>query len=212
MKIIYNGHACFSIETSTGVIVTDPFGEEIPYPIGRLKGDIITVSHEHFDHNAVKRVEGNPTILKNPGEYDFSRIKINGISAFHDKNKGKDRGKITIFVVEADGIRLCHLGDLGDVLNEEQIKGIGNIDILFVPTGGFFTIEPEEAQRVVKQIGPRIAIPMHYRTNYVKDWNIKPVDAFLKDIPFPVKQLETNSIEITKESLPKTTEVYILKI
>jgi L-ascorbate metabolism protein UlaG (beta-lactamase superfamily) len=212
MKIVYNGHACFSIETSSGTIVTDPFGEEIPYPVGRLKGDIVTVSHEHFDHNAIKRVEGNPHIIRNLGEYSFSGVKIKGVSAFHDKNRGKQRGQITIFVIEAEGMRLCHLGDLGELLNEEQIKAIGNIDILFVPTGGFFTIEPEEAQKVVKQINPYIAIPMHYRTNYIKDWNIKPIDTFLKDIPFPVKLLDTNYIEMTKESLPKNTEVYILKI
>jgi len=212
MKIIYNGHACFSIETSSETIVTDPFGEEIPYPVGRLKGDIVTVSHEHFDHNAVKRVEGNPHIIKSPGEYNFPGVKIKGLSAFHDKNKGRERGQITIFVIEAESMRLCHLGDLGELLNEEQIKAIGDIDIFLIPTGGFFTIEPEEAQKVVRQINPYIAIPMHYKTNYVRDWNIKPVDAFLKDIPFPVKQLNTNYIEIDKESLPKTTEIYILKI
>ncbi|MGB9681884.1 MAG: MBL fold metallo-hydrolase [bacterium] len=212
MRITYNGHACFSIESSTGIVVTDPFGEEIPYPVGRLKGTIVTVSHEHFDHNVVKRVEGNPAVVRTPGEYNISGIKIKGVSAFHDKSKGKERGKNIIFVIEIEGIKLCHLGDLGETLSEEQVKTIGNVDVLFVPTGGFFTIEPEEAQEIIKQIVPKIAIPMHYRTNYIKEWNIKPIEAFLKDITFPVKYLETNSIKITKESLPRTTEVYILKI
>lgn len=212
MEIEYNGHACFTINTSMGIIVTDPFGEEIPYPIKELRADIVTVSHEHFDHNAVKRVKGNPYIVRTTGEHKYKEILIRGFESFHDKNKGSQRGQNIIFTIEAENLRLCHLGDLGEVLDESQIKQMGDIDILFIPVGGFFTIEPEDAKILVEKIKPKIVIPMHYKTNYVKDWSIKPVDEFLKGISFPVKNINTNRVEITKEDLPQSTEVYVLKI
>ena len=212
MRIEYNGHACFTIKTSLGTVVTDPFGEDIPYPVRELVGDIVTVSHDHFDHNAVKRVKGNPYVVRDQGEFTYKGIKIKGIKAAHDKNRGAQRGQITIFVIEADGLRVCHLGDLGEMLNDTQLKAIGEIDILLVPVGGFYTIEPEEARTIIKDINPRIAIPMHYKTTYVKDWSIKPVDEFLKNISYPVKRIEDNKVEITSETLPKSTEVYLLKI
>lgn len=212
MEIEYNGHACFTIRTSLGTIVTDPFGEDIPYPVRELTADIVTVSHNHFDHNAVKRVKGNPYIVKEVGEHNYKGIKINGVGAFHDKNKGAQRGQNIIFTIEAEGIKICHLGDLGEILNDTQLKVIGEVDILLIPVGGFYTIEPEEAKILVKNMNPKIAIPMHYKTNYVKDWSIKPVDEFLRDITFPVKKIESNKIEISKEILPKSTEVYLLKV
>lgn len=212
MIVEYNGHACFTIKTSLGTIITDPFGEDIPYPIKELTADIVTVSHDHFDHNAVKRVQGNPYIIKDLGEHIYKGIKIRGIKAAHDKNKGTQRGQIVIFTIEAEGLKLCHLGDLGEILSDEQLKDIGEIDILLVPVGGFYTIEPDDAKLVVKNMNPKIVIPMHYKTNYVKEWNIKPVDEFLKDIPYPLKRIDSNKIEITKETLPKSTEVYLLKV
>ncbi|MBC7320361.1 MBL fold metallo-hydrolase [bacterium] len=212
MEIEYNGHACFTIKTSLGTIVTDPFGEDIPYPIKELTADIVTVSHEHFDHNAVKRVKGNPYVVKDIGEHTYRGIKIKGTKASHDKSRGAQRGQITIFTMEAESLRLCHLGDLGEILSEAQLKDIGEVDILFIPVGGFYTIEPDEAKAVVKSMNPKVVIPMHYKTNYVKEWSIKPVDEFLKDIPYPVKKIESNKVEITKETLPKSTEVYLLKI
>ncbi|MCX7795317.1 MAG: MBL fold metallo-hydrolase [bacterium] len=212
MMIEYNGHACFTIKTSLGTIVTDPFGEDIPYPVKEFTADIVTVSHDHFDHNAVKRVKGDPYVVKDVGEYTYRGIKINGIKAAHDKNKGSQRGQIVIFTIEAEGLKLCHLGDLGEILNEDQLKKIGEIDTLFIPVGGFYTIEPEDAKIIVKTINPKVVIPMHYKTNYVKEWKIKPVDEFLKDIPYPIKRLDNNKVEIVKETLPKSTEVYVLKV
>lgn len=212
MIIEYNGHACFTIKTSLGTIVTDPFGEDIPYPAKELTADIVTISHEHFDHNAVKRVKGNPYIIRDIGEHIYKGIKIKGTKASHDKSKGTQRGQIVIFTIEVEDLRLCHLGDLGEALSEDQLKDIGKIDILFVPVGGFYTIEPDEARLVVRSINPKIVIPMHYKTNYVKEWSIKPVDEFLKDIQYPLKRIDSNKIEITKETLPKSTEVYLLKV
>ncbi|MGC8970818.1 MAG: MBL fold metallo-hydrolase [bacterium] len=212
MEIEYNGHACFTIKTSLGTIVTDPFGEDIPYPKKELTADIVTVSHEHFDHNAVKRVKGNPYIVKEVGEFNYRGIKINGIKTFHDKNKGAQRGQNVVFTIEVEGIKVCHLGDLGEIPNDTQLKAIGEVDVLLVPVGGFYTIEPDEAKVLLESMKPKIAIPMHYKTNYVKDWSIKPVDEFLKGITFPVKKIEGSKIEISKETLPKSTEVYLLKV
>lgn len=212
MIIEYNGHACFTIKTSLGIIVTDPFGEDIPYPIKELSADIVTISHDHFDHNAVKRVKGNPYIVKDVGEYIHKGIKIKGIKAAHDKTKGTQRGKVNIFTIEAEGIKLCHLGDLGELLSGAQLRDLESVDILLIPVGGFYTIEPDEAKATIKSINPKVAIPMHYKTDYIKEWNIKPVDEFLKDIPYPVRRIESNKVEINKETLPKSTEVYLLKV
>lgn len=212
MEIEYNGHACFTIKTSLGTVITDPFGEEVPYPIKELRGDIVTVSHEHFDHNAVKRVKGNPYIIRSAGEYNQKGIIIKGFQAFHDKNKGTQRGQTIVFVIEAEDLKVCHLGDLGEILDDSKIKSIGDIDILLIPVGGFFTIEPEDAKILIEKMRPKIVIPMHYKTNYVKDWSIKPVEEFLKIVSIPIKRLDTNKIEVTKENLPSTTEVYLLKI
>lgn len=212
MEIEYNGHACFTIKTSLGTVVTDPFGEEVPYPIKELRGDIVTVSHEHFDHNAVKRVKGNPYIIRSVGEYNQKGIIIKGFQAFHDKNQGRQRGQTIIFTIQVEGLKICHLGDLGEVLDDSKIKLIGDIDILLIPVGGFFTIEPEDARILIEKMKPKIVIPMHYKTNYIKDWNIKPVEEFLRIISIPIRRLDTNKIEVTKENLPSTTEVYLLKI
>ena len=212
MEIEYNGHSCFTIKTSLGTIVTDPFGEEIPYPVRELRADIVTVSHEHFDHNAVSRVKGSPYVIKTVGEHKHNGILIRGFQAFHDKNKGSQRGQTVIFIIGAENLKVCHLGDLGELLDESQIKMLGDIDILLIPVGGFFTIEPEEAKILAEKIKPRIVIPMHYKTDYIKDWNIKPVEEFLRGISFPVKRINSSKVTINEEDKPLSTEVYLLKI
>ena len=142
----------------------DPFDEKVGLKLPKLEADILLVTHEHFDHNNIKAVSGNPFLITGPGEYEIKGVYVQGISAFHDKSQGKDRGTITLYTIEAeDGLRLCHLADLGQPeLTEEQLDLIGDIDVLMIPVGGVYTISSQEVSKIISQIEPKIVIPMHY--------------------------------------------------
>lgn len=214
MKIQWFGHASFAITTSSNkVIITDPYESggyngAVGYQKINLKADIVTVSHQHADHNYTKSLLGNPRIIGKKGEYNINDIQIKGVSSFHDSSEGKERGENIIFVYETDGLRLAHLGDLGHVLSDEQIKKTGKLDIVFMPTGGFFTIDPKAATEVAVQIAPKVIIPMHYKTD-VLDFPIASVDDFLRDKK-KVKRFDKPEIIVTKENLPPETEIWVM--
>lgn len=179
MKITWFGHACFLIEMEGIRIVTDPFDETVGYPIPNVTADVVTESHQHFDHNAHHLVRGNFRLIKEAGEYEIGKVKVRGIETYHDTKSGRERGKNIVFVFEGEGMRVCHLGDLGHVPTNDQVRSIGEVDVLLVPVGGTFTIGPKEAKEVVNLIKPTVTIPMHYKTRYLK-FNLLPVDDFLK--------------------------------
>ncbi|HEC89782.1 MAG TPA: Zn-dependent hydrolase, partial [Thermoplasmatales archaeon] len=153
LRIRWHGHACFEI-TDEVTIVTDPHdGKSIGIHPPTVQGDIILVSHDHFDHNSVKTVEKEKSIvITDIKPHTISGVKIRGVEAFHDEAKGSKRGTINIYVFTVDDITFCHLGDLGHVLDEETVKKIGEVDILFIPVGGTYTIDAKEAWDVVKLI------------------------------------------------------------
>ena len=164
MDITYLGHSSFKIKGKQASIVTDPYDSEmVGMKFPKVDADIVTISHHHADHDRGDGVSQVKKIIDGPGEYEISGVSIIGLTSFHDNKKGADRGKNTIYVIEMDNLRLLHLGDLGHVLSENQIKEIGDVDILFVPVGGFYTLDPQVAVEVLKQIGPSIVIPMHYK-------------------------------------------------
>lgn len=163
MDISYLGHSAFKIKGRTTSIVTDPFdAATVGLKFPKVEADVVTVSHDHNDHNQAALISGVKRVLDGPGEYEISGTSFIGIPSFHDAKKGEERGKNTIFVIEMEGLRLCHLGDLGHPLNEEALSQIGDVDILFVPVGGKFTLGPKEAVEVVKGVEPKVIIPMHY--------------------------------------------------
>jgi L-ascorbate metabolism protein UlaG (beta-lactamase superfamily) len=165
MNIRYLGQSCFYIQTVNGVkLITDPFHSEIGLKMPKLPADIVTLSHDHFDHNNIGKVQGEYTLFNAAGNYEKNGIKLRGIAAFHDDENGRKRGRNIIFCMEAEGLRLCHLGDLGHVPDETQLKSIGEVDILFIPVGEVFTFEVEEALKTVNLLKPAIVIPMHYKT------------------------------------------------
>lgn len=177
MKIRWFGHACFLIETEKIRIVSDPFNEGVGYPIFKGTADLVTISHDHWDHNAAQLVDGNPLIVTEPGNFLYEDIHINGIASFHDKAQGKKRGTNIIFKISVDGMNLVHLGDLGHVLTREQIEEIGPTDILFMPVGGNYTVDAKEAFEITGQLKPKIVIPMHFKTPVIS-FDIDPVEAF----------------------------------
>ena len=208
MNIIWKGQSCFQITSSQNKnhqvsIVIDPFDKETGLRVPKLQADLVLVTHDHHDHNNIKAVTGDPLIIEGPGEYDVKGVTINGIAGFHDNSQGKERGNIAIYTLEAEEIRLCHLADLGQKeLSSEQLDKIGEVDILMIPIGGTYTINSEEAIKIMSQIEPRITIPMHYK---IPKLSIKldPVDKFLKALN--IKKLEA-SVKLSVKKKDISTE------
>jgi len=217
MEITYLGHSCFRIKGKKNIIVTDPFNEDVGFKMPRVTADIITISHHHQDHNNVSAVKGTtkrrePFVVDGPGEYEISDVSIFGIASYHDKSSGAKRGENTIYLISLDGLRLAHLGDLGHKLTETQLEELNGVDVLFIPVGGTFTIDDNEAIEVVAQIEPRIIIPMHYKTADMKpDFGIKlTVDDFLKAIGEEANKAK-EKLDISKDKLPEEREIVVLK-
>jgi L-ascorbate metabolism protein UlaG (beta-lactamase superfamily) len=207
MLIKWLGHSSFYIETEGHTILTDPFDESVRYPTKFPAADIVTVSHEHSDHNAIERVPNKKAIVRGNVEKVIDGIIFKGIGAFHDEEQGLKRGLVTIFRIEAEGISVVHLGDLGTTLTKEQIDALTPVNILLVPVGGYYTIDADHAHKVVESLNPNITIPMHYKTDYT-NFNIKGVDLFLKG----KKYTEKDYLDITKDTLPKENEIILLKL
>lgn len=209
MKFYWLGHACFLIVLASGKkIVTDPFDRKLGYPEPALSADIVTVSHQHFDHNAVEMISGKPVVISEAGRHEAGGLLITGISSYHDPVRGSQRGKNIIFVIETEGLRICHLGDLGHVLEKSQLEKVGTVDVLMIPVGGFYTIGAAEAVKVVNQLNPKYVVPMHYKTGYI-DFPISTADEFLKY--YPGSRVE-KELEVAEKTLPGTTTAVLIEL
>jgi L-ascorbate metabolism protein UlaG (beta-lactamase superfamily) len=208
MDITWLGHSCFKLKGNHATVITDPYSPEIGYSLGKNTARIVTVSHQHPGHSYAKGIGGEPKVLERPGEYEIGGVLIIGIATFHDKEKGEERGKNTVYLLEIDEITICHLGDLGHVLTGEQVEEIDDVDVLLLPVGGVATINAATAAEVVRLIEPKIVIPMHYQTPALK-MELDPVERFLKEIG--AKQVEPLAkLTVSKSSLPLTTQVVLL--
>jgi L-ascorbate metabolism protein UlaG (beta-lactamase superfamily) len=170
MNIQYYGHSCFKITTKPAgrgqedvIIFFDPFNKEIGLRPPQSQANLALVSHNHPGHNNIEALKGEPRVLDIPGEYSVLGVNIVGISSFHDEKDGKEKGGNTIFVLESEDIRICHLGDLGTDLNEKQLEEMNGVNILMIPVGGKYTLGGEKAEDIVRKIEPNIVIPMHYK-------------------------------------------------
>jgi L-ascorbate metabolism protein UlaG (beta-lactamase superfamily) len=212
MKVKWLGHACFLITSAAGIkIITDPYpqGSGLSYvPISEA-ADIVTVSHDHFDHNNVSSIPGCPQIITDRGVKNIKGIEFKGIGTYHDSLQGKERGANTIFCFLVDGIKVCHLGDLGHRLSTEQIAELGDIDVLFIPIGGVFTIDAKSAAIVVDDLKPKVVMPMHYKTAKC-NWTLSPVEDFIVDKK-NVRKLSSSEIEFKAETLSDSTEIIVLE-
>ena len=209
MKIKWLGHSCFLITSSTGVrILTDPFDETVGYKVPEAEADIVTTSHDHFDHNYVKAVKGEYVHINTSGRHNVKGIEILGVDTFHDEAGGSKRGSNVVFTYLVDGMKICHLGDLGHILTEEQLNQIGRVDILLLPVGGTFTIYYREASELAGKMNPRLIIPMHFKTP-VMSFNIDGVDKFVagKD---SVESIDENELEITPGSFDTLARIVVL--
>lgn len=201
MTISWYGQACFRLESKGVSLLIDPFSKDIGLRVPRLNDNIFLVTHEHYDHNNIKEVPAEAFVVRGPGEYEKAGVYIEGISSFHDNVQGTERGLNTIYVIRMEEMRLCHLGDLGQAkLTDEQVEAIGDVDILFIPVGGKYTIGGAEAVEIIKQVEPKIVVPMHYKVAGL-NVDIEGPQKFLKEIGMKPEEVEV--LKISKKALPQ---------
>jgi len=220
MQVSWKGQACFSVIAQRNKqeqvkLVIDPFDPSIGLKMPVLEADLVLSTHDHEDHNNVKAVKGPaggaPFVITGPGEYEIKDISVRGIPSFHDEKEGKERGENTIYMIEAEGMRLCHLGDLGQSeLTADQVSKIGNIDILFVPVGGVYTIDAKAATKIVSQIEPRIVIPMHYMLANLR-FKLEKVDEFLKEMGVKNAEAQPKLAIKLRDFTSEETKVIVLQ-
>lgn len=213
MDITYLGHASFRLRGKAATLVTDPFDPGmLGFKFPKVSAEIVTISHNHDDHNKSELVEGVRKVVSGPGEYEISGVSIIGISTYHDEKEGELRGKNTIYVIEMDDLRLVHLGDLGHKLSEDTLEEVGTVDILMVPVGGVYTIDYSTAAEVTRKIEPSIVIPMHYREkamNREAFGKLSSVEDFLNELALPVEKLD--KLSIRKPEIGEESKVVVLE-
>jgi L-ascorbate metabolism protein UlaG (beta-lactamase superfamily) len=218
MDITYLGHASFKIRGRKASVVTDPYNSSVGFSYPRVSADVVTVSHNHPDHNDYKSVSGTsrrdkPFIIQYPGEYEVSGISVFGIPSFHDANTGQDRGRNTMYLIQIDDVAVVHLGDLGHILTDKQVEAVGDVDVLLLPVGGIYTIGAKEAVEIVNQLQPAYVIPMHFRTKRHSKktfGELSTVDDFINEAGYDQVEF-TKKLSISKTQLPGEMEVIVLK-
>ncbi|MBL4933181.1 MBL fold metallo-hydrolase [Clostridium paridis] len=213
-SIEWSGHSCFTITNEKGTkVVTDPFPDGIGYKVPELYADIATVSHDHFDHNNLAAIKSNFTAVRERGQFNVDGIKIKGTKTYHDTELGALRGENTVYTYDIDGVNVCHLGDLGHELTKDQLKSIGKVDILIIPVGGLYTIDPEVAAKVVNQLDPKVVIPMHYQTEVLSPdfGTLSKVDSFVEQMKgWKVVKEDTFSFNQSEIKASKDKQLVIL--
>ena len=205
LTVRWFGHSCFLV--SDGVkIVTDPFDKSVGYPLPDVSADIILISHEHFDHNYISAISGKPEVIRGAGDKTVKGITFKAVKASHGAGRGDDY----IRIWELGGIRFAHFGDLGVDLTDSQFKEVGAVDVVFIPVGGYFTIDAEQAIKIINKLNPRIVFPMHYKTPAMgSGFPISGIEPFLKGKK-NVNKVGKSSITLKKDALPKEMTVYVL--
>jgi L-ascorbate metabolism protein UlaG (beta-lactamase superfamily) len=215
VRIRWLGHSAFLLAAADGTsVITDPyvpgsFNGAIKHgPIGET-ADAVTVSHHHQDHDGVSHLPGNPKVFEGKGSFKVGSVSINGFETFHDATEGTGRGRNTVFVFGADGLRIGHCGDLGHVLTQQQVAAIGRVDVLLLPVGGTFTVDAAAAHEVAKQLTARVTIPMHYKTAKL-GFDIDGVEAFTQGEQ-NVKRIGRAEVEVSADKLPPAPEIWVLE-
>ena len=212
MDITYLGHSSFRMRSKSTYVVTDPYdSSKVGLKMSKVTANIVTISHDHFDHNYLDNVKDYKRVVKGPGEYEIMDVSILGYASYHDGKKGKERGKNTIYVFETEGLRVCHLGDLGHTLKDKAIEKIGDIDVLMIPVGGGYTIGSSEALEIVRAIEPNIVIPMHYFQDGMKKdsfGKLKTADEFVKASNLNVEK--TNKLVVRLSDVEEGHKIVLL--
>jgi len=209
MEIVWLGHSCFRLRAREAVVITDPCPKSTGYSMGRPTADIVTVSHDHEGHSAVQGVAGSPRVVRGPGEYEMAGVLMAGIRTYHDNQRGAQWGTNTAFIIEAENLRFCHLGDLGHLPTPEQVETMGGIDVLLVPVGGGNTLDAATAAETVSLLEPRLVLPMHYATP-ASTRPLEALDRFLKEMGASSTAAPLPRLSVSRSTLPHETQVTIL--
>lgn len=208
MELLWFGHSCFRLKGKDITIITDPFDRTSGYTLGKLTAEVVTISHDAPDHNNYGAIDGEPQLIDGPGEYEIRGSFITGVATRRDSKKGIEKERNTAYLIELDDLKICHLGDLGQILTSEQVEQMNSADVLLIPVGGNNTINAAQAAEVVSQIEPRIVVPMHFKTE-ATTLELEPVSKFLREMgvtdPNPQQRLV-----ISKGSLPEEPTVVLL--
>lgn len=219
MDIQYVGHSCFRLRGKEGLVITDPFGSEVGFSMPTLRADVVTVSHDHFDHNNASVIKDtaarkNPFVVTHPGEYEVQGISVYGYPSYHDDKQGEERGKNVMYSIFLDDVHILHLGDLGHTLDEKMIQEIPDIDVLLVPVGGVYTIDPQQAIEVINLLEPAYVVPMHYQTDQhdKKQFSeLATVDEFMQKVGKQAKTQEKLTLSGPKSGDESETAYIILE-
>lgn len=214
MLITYHGHSEFLVELADGRrVLFDPFPPQIGFPFRRVRAEVVSVSHHHFDHDYVDKVDGKPVVVDTAGAATpLPGIRLNGVTAFHDEEQGKKRGEILCVTLQAEGLKVLHLGDLGEVPGKELREKLFMPDILFVPVGGFYTLDAKGAFQTVEALQPRVVIPMHYRTEQGGIHKISTLAPFV-ELMKPSEVSTQPLLRVTREDLsqqPRLVELTVI--
>jgi L-ascorbate metabolism protein UlaG (beta-lactamase superfamily) len=208
-EIKWFGHACFRLRTREATILTDPVPRSTGYKVDKQRADIVTLSHDDPAHTALELLANQPKLVNGPGEYEMSEVFITGIRTYHDDQKGGPRERNTAYLFELEDLVVCHLGDLGHALTEEQAESLSGVDVLLVPVGGKDVLDATKAVEVIGQIEPKVVIPMQFQTP-VGDKDLGPLERFLKEMGIH-EVSERDKLTVRASDLGETTEVVVLE-
>lgn len=202
------GHNCFRIKAREATILTDPVDKSTGYAMSKQSVDIVTLSHDHPGHINLNAVKPEFRVISGPGEYEMHDVFVTGIRTYHDTAKGKERGYNTVYLFEVEGLRICHLGDLGHLLEADQAEALEDCDILLVPAGGGTVVSPEQAAEIVGQLGPKIVIPMQFATD-TGDFNLGGLERFCKSLGVTIPAREEKLL-VKQADLLESMKVVVL--
>ena len=204
MIITYYGHSFFTLALENGMtIALDPYGDFYGYPKRSVQADVCLISHHHHDHDGVSSLRSGAKIIDQPGLYRLADgVTVTGISTWHDDRQGALRGPNIFYIVEAEGLRIGHAGDLGCMPDESALSQIGGLDVLMLPVGGYFTIDAAEARQIMDQLQPSVTVPIHYRDGTIGFDVLATLDEFLALADIPVVRSEERQFKIT-EGMPR---------
>ncbi len=209
MDIKWYGHSCFRLKDRSGIAFTDPFPlQGAGYSRPKSKADIVTISHEHPNHASLEGFTTEPFVITRPGEYEVSGIFVTSIRTYHDSQKGQERGYNNVMLFQFDDLSVCHLGDLGHVLAQDEVEKLSEVDVLLVPVGGGSTLNAAQAAEIISLVEPYIVIPMHYKTELYPG-EMDPVDKFLKEMGASTPST-LDELKLTRGSLPEETQIILL--
>jgi L-ascorbate metabolism protein UlaG (beta-lactamase superfamily) len=212
MELTWLGHSCFRLRGKDVTLVTDPPSPSTGYSLGRINADIVTISHDHPGHNYIQATAGKePYIVRGPGEYEIRNVLITGLQTYHDNERGARLGRNTVYLFHMDDLLICHLGDLGHILNAREQEEINGCDVLLLPVGGGNALDAKRAVEVVSQVEPQVIVPMHYATPALKPSSatLDPVEKFCHEMGVEVAE-PLPKLALTRGSLPPEPQVVLL--